>query len=126
MRKETIIAICALALSVLFLSLTSLWAPFSVFSSVLFLTGISVPCYYSIKSYYGFKKEIKEQRLVDAFLKQDENPTENIKDFSYDKKTERAIKRVNRNQFTSMFSLIAVWVLALVLLVLSIKITFFA
>lgn len=125
MRIATIVSVVCLGLSVLFLGLSAVWKPFCLFASVLFLVGLCVPAYRSFKNYYEFKKEIKEQRFVDAYLYADEHQTENIQNFKYDKKTERAIKNVNRNQFSTLFSFIALIILGIILFIVSINITFF-
>ena len=126
MRIGTIVSICCLALSVVFLALVSVWQPFCLFASLLFLVGIAILAYNNLISYSTFKKDINEQRLVDAYLNQEENPTENMKDFRYDRKTERRIKSATRNQFSSVFSLGVLLIFAIIMVIISIKITFFA
>ena len=126
MKVSTIIVLSSLALSVLFLALTTVWAYFCLFASVCFLVGISVLAFNSLKAYLLFKAQIKEQRFVDAYLYAENNQLQSHKDFKYDKKTERNIKSTKRNLFASLFSLAFLLVLAIILLIVSIKITFFA
>ena len=125
MKKSFWIVLGCFLGSVLFLALTSVWRPFCLFASALFLVATGIWCFYNLKDYFLFKQTVAEQRLVDAYLYADQNIGQTPQDFSYDKKTERSLKRVKRNQFSSLFSLIVLFVLGIILLVLSIKITFF-
>lgn len=126
MRKSIICSIVFFVLTVVFLALISVWRPFCLFASFCFLAGVSIPAYIVLLNYSRYKSNLKEQRFVDAFLYAEEQQNENkIKDFRYDKKTERKLKYTKYNNFTSVFSLCIVWILALVLSIVSIKIVFF-
>lgn len=126
MQKNIIVCIVSIVLALIFLALTSLWTPFCLFASLCFLVGVSVPAYCVLVNYVRSQNQLKEQRFVDAYLYADEQQNaKKIKDFKYDKKTERKLRRSKHNNFASVFSLGFVWVLAIVLLVLSIKIVFF-
>ena len=126
MRKSIICSIVFFALAVVFLALISVWRPFCLFASFCFLSGVSIPTYIVLVNYTRYKNSLKEQRFVDAYLYAEEQQNENkIKDFRYDKKTERKLKYTKYNNFTSVFALCIVWAMALVLFIVSIKIVFF-
>lgn len=125
MKVSTIIVFSSLSLAVLFLALTTVWAPFCLFASFAFLCGVSILAFNSLKTYLAFKAEIKEQRFVDAYLYAENNQLNSLKDFKYDKKTEKNIKSTKRNLFTSLFTMAFLFVLAIILIIIAIKITFF-
>ena len=126
MKTSTIVSIISFALTAIFLGLTALWRPFCLFASVFFLIGVSIPFYITLVGYIRFKNELKEKRFTDAYLYAEEHYSEEkIKDFKYDKKTERKLKMTKYNNFTSMWSVSALLILAIVLLAVAIKIVFF-
>ena len=126
MKKSTIVAIIGFLLTVVFLALTSLWRPFCLFASGCFLVSCGVIFLVTLINYTRFKNELKEQRLTDAYLYAEEQYNKDkIKDFKYDKKTERKLRMTKYNNFTSMWAVSAVLILAVILVAVSIKIVFF-
>lgn len=126
LKKSTIVCIVSLCVSVGFLALIGVWKPFCLFASLSFLTSLSIPSYIVLVNYVRHQNELKEKRFVDAYLYADEQQNDQkMKDFKYDKKTERHLRYAKYNNFTSLFALAVVWLLAIVLVVLSIKIVFF-
>lgn len=126
MKVGTIVSLTFLTVGIVFLVLMSVWTPFCLFASMCFVVGIAIPTYKMLVDYLTYNKRLKEQRFVDAYIYADEqNDANQIKNFSYDKKTERKLKMTKYNNFTSLFSLSALLVLAIILLIISIKIVFF-
>jgi len=126
LQIKTICCIVSFSLCAVFLALMALWMPFCLFASVCFLFGVSIPAYCVLVGYIHNQNALKEQRFVDAYLYAEEQQNTNkIKDFRYDKKTERRLRVSKYNSFTSVFALAFVWVMAIVLLIVSIKIVFF-
>lgn len=126
LKVDTIVSVCCIVLGVVFFALVAVWTPFCLFASVLFLIGIAIPTYNMFVDYLTYNKAIKEQRFVDAYLYADEQRDPNqIKDFKYDKKTERNLKMTKYNHFSSLFSLVVLLILAVILVIVSINIIFF-
>ena len=126
MKTSNIIALVALGLTIMFLALITVWKPFCLFASLTFLVVAGILSYNVLKNYIRQQAELKEQRLVDAYLDADAKRTEMVlKDFRYDKKVERSLRRDKHNRFTSVFTLSVMFIFAIIMLVISIKIVFF-
>lgn len=102
---QLIVFLISLVLACVCSVLIVVWQSFVIFTGAFLLVCSVIFTAYRLKKHKTLKNNLNEQRYCDAYIYADENNLEfNQENFSYDKKTEKAIKNKLNNSLVLVLS----------------------
>ncbi len=119
----TIVFLVLLLITIVSFCLMRVWDGFAIIGSACFVCISFMATFKSCLNYQIFKQRLADQKLSDAYLYAEEiGDEEAIKDFAYDKKTNRKIRYEKFNRLIVPWSCVAILVCAVFLFLICTKI----
>ncbi len=120
---KTIVFLVLIVITAVCFCLVNTWGGFAIAGSVCLVLAMLMATFKTFLDYKIFKRTLADQKLCDAYLYAEEfGDEEQIKNFAYDKKTNRKIRYAKFNKMLLPLACFAVLVCAVFMFLICTKI----